>query len=127
MISDVPRPDARSLIAGTMTDGTELYRRSQNQAAAEQSGHVQRIPMTSAGIAQLRLLKDVLNRSMSDKGIPAGPRAEILAASPEISLQGQMTRLEISVARPSIQEQIARRQSDLLDQSENHPDVDADD
>lgn len=110
-----PAPDARSIVGGTMTLGEDERRRRQNQVAAERNGHVQSVPMTSAGLAQLQLLRDVLSRSMAENKVPIGLRQEVMAASPALTLQGQQTRLEIAVARPDIQQALARLESEEVD------------
>lgn len=105
---DAHKPDARTIVFG-LTDRDDGQRRQHNQIAAEFNGHIQAVPLTSAGLSQLRLLKDVLSRNMAEKGIPPSIRADVLASSPALTLQGQQTRLEIAAVRPVIQELLIQR------------------
>lgn len=59
-----PTPSTASLIPGLPSGKVDALRIVANQRALERAGHIQPIPMTSDGLAQLQLLKDVLQRQV---------------------------------------------------------------
>lgn len=110
-MSDVPRPDVRSLVAALTTDADEIHRRRLNQVAIENAGHVQSIPMTSQGLAKLQMLRDTMLREMQERGIPLSVRGDVLRGDPVLSLQGKSTRLELVTVQPIVCQALANREA----------------
>lgn len=111
-------PSIKHLVAGHARESADEARRSQNQQALEAAGHVQSIPMTAQGIAQLRMLRDVARRDMQERGIPLAHREDALRSDPSVSLKSWSYQAQVSVlaARPDVQQMLANRAQQEMDE-----------
>jgi len=109
-----PIPSTASLIPGLPSAKVDALRIVANQQSLERAGHIQPIPMTSNGLAQLQLLKDVLQRQV--------PPSSRHAVDQRLEIRGAAAVLNTSSARGiSIIEAMTAQQHEPEDARQDAP------